>query len=341
MLSADDCIIASFSWDRIMYDPDPGPRNRTEFNNVTQFGKYNTIISKESKLKKEASKSFLPVIAKYFNRTFFLLELDYGVKHLHNQIVEIIDAERIDEIIILDVGGDILASGTEKGLKSPIADAGVLAACNGLKTPVKVWVAGCGLDGELSESELKTTINAMKKVTNRHLPSDLAQKHLRAFEWLPSEASALFFMASVGNRGICEIRQDGYSVELSDFSSTIYCIDYNDVFDNSLIAKEVQSTTSLTEVETIVRNITSISELDIERKKRAKVQIWDDNRTNEELVEQLLSFSHTKKEIGVSFMTRRRICEILQLKGEKRDQFITYLQVEYSDCFIPPLWRCV
>ena len=52
MMSADDCIIASFSWDRIMYDPDPGPRNGSDFINAEQFGKYNTIISKNSRLKK-------------------------------------------------------------------------------------------------------------------------------------------------------------------------------------------------------------------------------------------------------------------------------------------------
>ena len=340
MFDSDEIIIASFSWDRIMYDPDPGPRKGVEFDNVTRFGKYNTIISKASKLKKVGSKSFLPVISQYFNRDYFLLELDDGVKHLHNQIVELVDMMIIEKIIILDIGGDILATGKEKELKSPIADASVLAACKGLKIPVSIWVAGCGLDGELSEETLMTTITSLNNVTIKHLPDDLAKKHMVAFEWLPSEASALFFMASIGNYGICEIRQDGYSVELSKFSAAIYCIDFFDVYNKSLIAKNIQMTTSLDEIETIVKNITSISELDIERKKRTKVQTWNDNRTSTEIIKILLKLSSDKKEKGVSFMTRRRICEILQIKGEKSDQFISYLKANYPDCFVPPLWRC-
>lgn len=336
----DDTFLASFSWDRIMYDPDPGPRNGDEFISASKYGKYNTIITSESKLKKEGSKSFLPIISEYFQKEYFLMELDKGVIHLHAQLNEIISKESIDEVIIVDVGGDILATGTEKGLKSPIADASVLSACKGLGIPVFVWVTGGGLDGELTEEELTSILDNIKIISKKELPEDLANLHLQAFEWLPSEASALFFMASTGKKGICEIRQDGYSVELNDFASTIFCLDFEDVYLNSTIAREVESTSSLDEIESIVRDITSISELDIERKKRERISAWNDNRTNDELLSELVNISHLKKEAGVKYMTRRRVCELLKVKGSQRDSFIAYLKANHGDLFTPPLWRC-
>ena len=252
----------------------------------------------------------------------------------------IVDKEKVEEVIILDIGGDILATGNEKGLKSPIADASVLSACNNLYVPVKVWVSGCGLDGELSETELQSILNTMNYSQTR-LSGKLALKHLKAFEWLPSEASALFFMASAGYRGVCEIRQDGYSVELSNFSSAIFCIDFDEVYLNSKIADRINQTQSLVDIEKIVKDITSISELDIERKKKTTVQNWNESRTKEEMTEYLLELSHDKKMNGISFLTRRRICELLHIKGEMRDRFIFYLKENYPEYFIPPLWKCM
>lgn len=336
----DDVYIASFSWDRIMYDPDPGPRNGEEFISASKFGEYNTIITAESKLRKDGSKSFLPIISEYFQKEYYLMELDNGVIYLHSQLKEIIAKESIDEVIIVDVGGDILATGTEKGLKSPIADASVLSACKNLNIPVFVWVTGGGLDGELTETELIKILKRISINSKKHLPKELASKHLHAFEWLPSEASALYFMASTGEKGVCEIRQDGYSVELNDFASTIFCLDFENVYSNSMIAKELERTSSLANIETIVRNITSISELDIERKKRERIISWNDDRSNEELFTELMNISQIKKQSGIKYMTRRRVCELLKVKGEQRDNFIIYLKAKHGDLFTPPLWRC-
>lgn len=57
-------------------------------------------------------------------------------------------------IDLLDVGGDILARGDEPTLQSPFADALTLAACCQVNAPIRLLVAGPGLDGELPLDDL-------------------------------------------------------------------------------------------------------------------------------------------------------------------------------------------
>src|SRR3954469_19796436 len=61
-----------------------------------------------------------------------------------------------DLVVLLDVGGDVLAHGDEPGLGSPLADAVVLAAAPGLarRVPVVLGVFGTGCDGELTPDEV-------------------------------------------------------------------------------------------------------------------------------------------------------------------------------------------
>ena len=73
--SGTENLFASFSWDRKMYDPDPGPRSIDDFEAVERVGKYNAFVSGKSALKKKEAKSFLPLIAEEFHTPFLLLEL--------------------------------------------------------------------------------------------------------------------------------------------------------------------------------------------------------------------------------------------------------------------------
>ena len=96
----------------------------------------------------------------------------------------------------------------------------------------------------------------------------------------------------------------------------------------------------LDELENIVRALTGRSELDVERRKQKAIEKWDDTRTNEELFRQLKVISVQKKKAGIDFLTWRSICEILNLPGKSRDNFIKYLEQHHSRQFVPPLWQC-
>src|SRR5205823_6334555 len=60
-----------------------------------------------------------------------------------------------DVVVLLDVGGDVLAHGDEPGLASPLADAVMIAAAPlvaGARVVGAVFGAGC--DGELTPAEV-------------------------------------------------------------------------------------------------------------------------------------------------------------------------------------------
>ncbi|MEU3185134.1 DUF1152 domain-containing protein [Streptomyces sp. NPDC006923] len=59
------------------------------------------------------------------------------------------------ESIDLDVGGDILARGDEPTLPSPLAEALALAARRQVDGPVRLLIAGPGLDGEIPADRIR------------------------------------------------------------------------------------------------------------------------------------------------------------------------------------------
>lgn len=338
-LNQDEVVYASFSWDRKIYDPDVGPRGIGDFENVKVVGTYNAVIYPNSHLRNKKAISSLQLIAKAYNREFYLLDYNGGTVGLKKQILEIISLHNIDCVYIVDVGGDILAVGDESNLKSPLADAGVLAACNNLGVRTRVLVAGCGLDGELTVDELKEIITLFRDCAKRQLEVDNLPQYLEAFSWLPSEASALFLLSCMGFKGTCEIRQDGYRIELDEFSSNVYDIDYNEVYHHSMIADKISSMETLNAVEQVVLEITGKSELEIERRKLTNISQWYARRDNDILLGELLEISKRKKAEGVQYLTQRRICELLKLKGPERKHFVQFLQEHYWDRFAIAIWR--
>ncbi|MFL6294256.1 MAG: DUF1152 domain-containing protein, partial [Actinomycetes bacterium] len=71
---------------------------------------------------------------------------------MRQQLVQLIEKFPFESVVLVDVGGDVLATGVELELRSPLADALSLAALADFPLPVHVAVAGLGLDGELSQS---------------------------------------------------------------------------------------------------------------------------------------------------------------------------------------------
>jgi hypothetical protein len=70
------------------------------------------------------------------------------------QLQELAATLRANRVLIVDGGADVLTTGREGGLGSPLGDSLVLAAAAGLDRQVQVLVAGLGLDGELREDVL-------------------------------------------------------------------------------------------------------------------------------------------------------------------------------------------
>lgn len=127
-----------------------------------------------------------------------------------------------DLLVLLDVGGDVLAHGGEPGLASPLADALLLAAAlrtaaDGLRTIAVVFGAGC--DGELTPAEVRERYDELPAASGRlgeTIPPPPALDRLEAaLPLVPTEASAMALRCARGQTGTATIRGGRRTVELT------------------------------------------------------------------------------------------------------------------------------
>src|SRR4051794_8268878 len=119
--------IATYSWDRLLIDPIPGPRDPSSFTGLEPVGSLNYRITADTTPIPPAG-STLPRLAAELDADLSLLDPRCGAQGLADQLSELRDQLGVDNITIVDVGGDILAHGDEPTLRSPLADSLVLAA---------------------------------------------------------------------------------------------------------------------------------------------------------------------------------------------------------------------
>src|SRR4051794_20702719 len=184
-LTQQDASVATLAWERLLVDPVPGPRSVNDFEGLLQRG--NTFEVLPSTRACEPYGSLLPRLRRDLGYQQFLLDPRAGVSGLVTQLQAL---EALSngprEVWLVDVGGDVLATGAESGLRSPLCDALTLAATAQLSGEPRLLLAGPGLDGELTPEELGERL----LMVNATLLTTLAppgQSVREVLEWHPTE----------------------------------------------------------------------------------------------------------------------------------------------------------
>jgi hypothetical protein len=331
--------IATFSWDRLLVDPLPGPRGREWFTGLRPVGGYNFQVTPGSAVRAPAG-SLLPRLAAELPATLYLLDASEGAAGLGAQLQELAGILRADRVLIVDGGGDILATGHEAGLRSPLGDSLVLAAADGLDRDVQVMVAGLGLDGELSEDVLLQRCARLGGTLAGRPSAEDARGYQPLFGWHPSEATGLFCAAALGARGWVEVRGAGLAVRLTDHSSEVYRLEQRAVMTANQVAQAVVGTRSLAEAEAATTAATGVSEIEEERRKaagmvRSSRGHMPDLRT---ALERLYRHAAGAADRGIDYLTLRRIGEVLGLTADRLPQLRDRLRQGRSLPYFPPLW---
>jgi hypothetical protein len=132
-------------------------------------------------------------------------------------------------VVLLDVGGDVLAHGDEPGLASPLADATVLAAAPRMATPVLGVVFGTGCDGELTPGEvaerLAEVAAAGGALGDLPLPPAALDRVEAALAHVTTEASAMAVRCARGETGMAAIRDGRRMVPLTADGGRLICFD--------------------------------------------------------------------------------------------------------------------
>jgi hypothetical protein len=181
-----------------------------------------------------------------------------------------------DLVVLLDVGGDVLAHGDEPGLASPLADAVLLAAAPaveaaGLRVIGAVFGAGC--DGELTPAEVAERLEEVAAADGALGTLELDDATLEllagAVDAVPTEASAMALRCARGETGTVAIRQGRRSVELTPAGGTIAFFEPGVALTTAArLAAAVQEARDLRAADAILAGLGVRTELAYEREAR-------------------------------------------------------------------------
>ncbi|MFF1406483.1 DUF1152 domain-containing protein [Streptomyces sp. NPDC058294] len=331
----DQAVILTYAWDRLLIDPVPGPRGAANFTGLLPMTTAVQVVPAQARPIAPAG-STLPRLAAELPNTFALLDPHHGVEGVTRQLEALIDHLSPASIDLLDVGGDILARGDEPTLKSPLADALTLAACCQVNAPVRLLVAGPGLDGELRPDGFRAMLGP---VVHTFTAADV-DRIGTVLDWHPSEATGMLAATARGVRGTCEIRGAGLPVHLTDESPTVHEVDLDDAVSRNRLARAIMTTATLDEVEAHSREVCGFSEIDYERNKAAWLKDQPSVDLNPDTVlAQLSAFEAEAAGRGVTHTTFRRITEALNYSGTQREALRELLISSRPEQYETPLWR--
>ncbi|WP_433527325.1 DUF1152 domain-containing protein [Nocardia pseudovaccinii] len=325
--------IMSYSWDRLMSDPAPGPRTQADFHGLIDRGGVSEVPPTAALC--ADGKSTLPRLAEHVAQPLLLMDIAAGANGLAHQIRCAADTFDANEIVVIDTGGDILAAGNEPGLRSPLADSVALAAALTSGLPTRVFVAGVGLDGELSRAELDGRLNALDAEHVDDLIARDAEGFASIWSWHPSEANALLAVAASGWRGSVETQRN-IVVEVTDMATRIYQISATALAKSSL-AVLLTRTSSLEEIERLLRERRGYSDIDIERERLAHRR--RPQMPTPDTLDFIDGYSADASARGIDALTVRRVIEMTHATEPSATEALrAKLARCRSDNFKPPLY---
>ncbi|MFF5292606.1 DUF1152 domain-containing protein [Paractinoplanes globisporus] len=307
--SAHDQVVASYSWDRYIIDPTPGPRRVSDFTGLARRAEHVWEVTPQSQLL-TGGRSGLTILAQQTDARFFLLDPFDGAAGLRKQIEALACYISAASVVLTDVGGDIAAKGDEPELSSPLADSLVLSAVAGLPGQATVVVAGPGLDGELPQTVVRAY---MEDAGARHsrVASGDAKNFRAALDRHPSEATALLAAAAIGIEGEAEIRDSAALVPLDAASADLLVADCHRVNSVSRVAQAVASSRTFEEAEQLTREVCRKTELDHERTKAAALLRTPYDKPDVHEIRSRIAAHRTKAAArGATLISLRRLTEI-------------------------------
>jgi hypothetical protein len=266
-----DAIVGGLTWERRPVDPLPGPRRLDEVDGLADRLTDAVAIAGPGttgpggfRFAEADMSSFLdgaPVL---------LVDPNPGPAAIAAGLDAAADRFGCDLIILLDVGGDVLAHGDEPGLASPLADATVLAAARRLRTPSLGIVFGTGCDGELTPEEVAERLDEVAAaggdLGELALPSAALDRVEASLAHVTTEASAMALRCARGETGRAPIRNGRRTVPLTPAGGRLLCFDPGIAIDSAArLAAAVADAADLEDAQRLLAARGVRTELDYER----------------------------------------------------------------------------
>ena len=271
-----DYILGGLSWERSVFDPVPGPRkfdetvNAVKLNDTVWYCNKNTTTSTGVTFAEAG-------VSEVLGSDTLLVDINNGPRATAWGIIDAAEKLGADLVIGVDVGGDAIATGSEKGILSPLADSTMIAALYEVNMAVTTVIGffGFGSDGELTVAELENSIKLIAQ-NNGILGSwGITQETLslmeKVVEVVPTEASRCPVMYARGRFNGAPIRSGMRFVDLNFSSTVTIYIDPVVLFEKiSSLSRSIAECSSIDEVNDVLHELGIKSELDLERERAVK-----------------------------------------------------------------------
>ena len=157
-----DPVLGGLTWERRPFDPVPGPRAAAEITDAEELAPGILLAGPETRLRDRDVFFAESRMAEFLGQRTLLIDINDGPGPVADGLAQAIAALKCDLLVLVDVGGDVVARGDEPGLRSPLCDAVMLAAGGRLSRrgqPVLLGIFGIGCDAELTPSEVLARVS--------------------------------------------------------------------------------------------------------------------------------------------------------------------------------------
>jgi hypothetical protein len=252
-------VLGGLTWERRPIDPLPGPRRLDEIEGARELHPAAALAGPDT-TGPGGFRFAESHMAAFLGEPTLLLDINGGPGAVAAGIAAAARHLACDLVVLLDVGGDVLAHGDEPGLASPLADAVVLAAAPGVAaTGLRVVgaVFGAGCDGELTPAEVGERLHelaAAEGLIGSASPSAEQLDRLEeAIALVPTEASAMAVRAARGETGTATIRGGRRTVQLTPEGGAVHFFEADAAIASaSRLARAVRDAASLREAHAIL-----------------------------------------------------------------------------------------
>lgn len=268
-----DPVLGGLAWERRPVDPVPGPRSVEEIEAAEELAPGILLAGPLTRVRGRDVFFAESRMAEFLGAPTVLVTLDGGPAKVARGLALARAKLDADLIVFIDVGGDVLASGEEPGLRSPLCDALMLAAAARLAADghrVLGGVFGIGCDAELTPQEVLARLGSLAGAGGvcgtRGLTSAVADRLEAAAKLVPTEASLQAVRAFRGAHGLATIRGGTRTLELSLDASVTFFFDVAVAVEvTGRLAGAVAGARSLEQANQALGAIGVRTELDLER----------------------------------------------------------------------------
>jgi hypothetical protein len=268
-----DPVLGGLTWERRPFDPVPGPRAADEITDAEELAPGVLLAGPDTRLRDRDVFFAESRMSEFLGQRTLLIDINDGPAVVADGLEQAICALKCDLLVLVDVGGDVVARGDEPGLRSPLCDAVMLAAGGRLSRrgqPVLLGIFGIGCDAELTPSEVLLRVSEIAAAGGlcgaRGLTGPVAERMEAAMELVGTEASAQAVRAFRGASGKATIRGGARTLELNPAAALTFYLDV-DITINAAgrLAQAVADAASLEEANDALNLLGVGTELDYER----------------------------------------------------------------------------